>query len=442
MNRTIAAVATPQGIGGIAVVRLSGPQSLAIADRVFEGKVRPSLAKSHTVHYGRFLDPETGEMVDEVLMTVFRAPHSYTTEDLVEISCHGGPVVAEAVLEALLSAGASPAEPGEFTRRAVMAGRIDLTQAEAVLELCRARTHQARRIALKGLKGEFSRGVRALSARILDLLSWVEAAIQFPEEGVEVTEPELERLSTALEEELLRLEERVLAGQRIFQGARVVICGEPNVGKSSLFNALLGEPRAIVDESPGTTRDWLEAEVRVDRMTLRLQDTAGFGLARIRVEAMAMARAKSAIEGADLVLLVLDNSRRFGAEGERLLSLVRKRPHLLVVNKVDLPGRLDLGELGEEVVKVSARFGIGLSELKSRLKALLFDGVDGLIYNERWVLGLRSARECVARARTTPYLEARAQELSTAHRHLAELTGESAAPELLDRIFAQFCIGK
>ena len=315
MEDTIAAISTPLGAGGIAIVRLSGPRALAVADALFcATRGRPSEFATHTVHHGTIR--HDGDLLDEVLLTVMRAPHSYTTEDVVEISCHGGHLTARCILARCLEQGARLAEPGEFTRRAFLNGRIDLTQAEAVMDLIRAKTGRAHLAAANALEGHLARRIEELRDRLISVLAQAEAHIDFPDE--DITPDTREKLLAELEavgEQIKRLLATAHEGRVLREGISVAIIGRPNVGKSSLMNALLGQDRCIVTPVPGTTRDVLEEIANIRGIPVRLTDTAGIRKARGHVEAIGVGRARKTLDSSDLILHVLDISRPFSKTG-------------------------------------------------------------------------------------------------------------------------------
>ena len=472
---TVVAVATPPGEGAIGVIRLSGPEAISIAGRLFRGSRGKRLeeVESHRLVHGRLVrrDPQSGEEVilDEVLVAVMRAPRSYTGEDVVEISCHGSVVVLERVMAALLAEGAVPAPPGEFTRRAFMNGRIDLAQAEAVIDLVRARSPRGAEAAAAQLAGRLSEAVRGIKAELLNLLAHVQVAIDYPEEGIEeLGEVEFEaRVEWAIErlDELIRSAE---AGRVLREGIRLAITGRPNVGKSSLLNALLREPRAIVTDVPGTTRDVIEERAVLGGVGFTLVDTAGVRETSDVVERIGVERAKEAVLSADVVLAVFDGSEPLRAEDEEVIRILRARDDegpdegarvLAVVNKADLPQRLDVGALEAalggarlvRVVKVSALTGEGLAELE---KAAVEAAVGGepprsdavLVTRVRHRRALERAREALVAAReafrsgmTADLISVDLQESVEA---LAEITGENVTEALIEEIFSEFCVGK
>ena len=456
-GQTIAAIATPFGTAGIGVIRISGPEALAVASRVLTCKSGADVADlaSHTVHLG---DVAAGaaEVVDEALITVFSAPHSYTGEDVVEVSCHGGTVVLRRVLEAALQAGARMAEPGEFTKRAFLNGKLDLAQAEAVNDLIRARTDAAQRVALRQLEGRLSARVRDLTSRLTGMLARIEASIDFPDDVPEPSRAELAgTVRSALSEvnDLLASAER---GRVYREGARMVIAGRPNVGKSSLLNALLRESRAIVTPVPGTTRDVIEETINVLGVPIVAADTAGLRETHDEVERIGVERAEVSLETADLVLYVVDLAEGITEEDQHLLKRLLPRPAIVVLNKSDLADQPDPSDVVRRllpevpVVRISALTGYGLADLESGIADLLTGGAvsaeSPTVSNLRHKLSLEVAARCLANALETlagiEALDLTSGDLMAARAALGEITGETATEDILDRIFSEFCVGK
>ncbi len=440
---TIAAIATPAGTGGIAVVRISGPKSLGIADLVFQGTERPSQVPSHTVHYGKIVDPQTGELLDEVLLTVFRAPRSYTAEDMVEISCHGSNIIADRLLQVSLLHGARLAVAGEFTRRAVKNKRIDLIQAEAVSDLVSAKTDTALKAALNQLSGNLSRNLNRLSESLKDCLSRCEAMLEFPEEEIVESEHALTERIRDLATEFESLLAQGEAGRFLREGASVVIVGKPNVGKSSIFNRLVTEERSIVTEIPGTTRDSIEASVNLGGVPLTLYDTCGLGKTTDQIEVLGAEKTKFYLGHADLVIALFDSSVPVTNEDFEVLAATRQMPRLLVLNKIDLPFHFDTGIFnGQKPIFVSAKYGTGIEDLNQKLQVAFAVDDTPVVTNRRHLDAIGRAHTALKQALANPYLEIRALEVKTALAAVGEITGATAPEEILDRIFATFCIGK
>lgn len=453
---TIAAIATPPGEGGVAIVRISGVDAEAIAGRIFvraRGKAAAALT-SHKLYHGQIRDPQTERTLDEVLLTIMRRPRSYTGEDVVEIHCHGGALVVRQVLGLTLREGARQAEPGEFTRRAFLNGRMDLVQAEAVLDLIRARTDKGAGLALEQAGGALSHWVVELREELLDILVQVEASIDFPEEEIELLRrQEMVGKISCLVDKINLISKTYDWGKLFREGARVCICGRPNVGKSSLLNALLGENRVIVTPIAGTTRDVVEESLNLDGLPIVLWDTAGIHESTDEIERIGMGLSRQYLATADAALVVLDGSRDLSADDDRLLRSVRDKK-LLVVNKTDLPQRLNLTLLSKfaeptNIQLVSAKTGEGLNELKRSLRRLLLDSeieTPVVITNERHRSALQRSASALDQAALSlgenfaP--EFIAVDLNEARKALEEITGLIDNDNILERIFANFCIGK
>jgi tRNA modification GTPase len=453
---TIAAVATPPGQGGVAIIRISGPRAEEIAGKIFARAAGKNGAlRSHNLHHGAIRDPKSDEILDEVLLALMRKPRSYTGEDVVEIHCHGGPLVTRRLLQLVLSQGARQADAGEFTRRAFFNGRIDLTQAEAILDLTQARTEKGMKLAVEQMHGGLSRWVKELREELLDILAQVEAAIDFPEEDIELLHREelvgkIESLKNKITEIIASYE----WGRLFREGAKVCIAGRPNVGKSSLLNALLGEARVIVTAIPGTTRDVVEESINLGGLPAVLWDTAGIHEADDPIEKIGVEFSLKRIEAADAVLVVLDGASPHTAEDESILRALKGRKGLIVVNKNDLPQQVDISwvaELAAEkpIVSVSAKEGAGLDELKQTLRDLL------LTEPTEPSIVLTNARHKAALQRTVEGLGASARvlhdglsselvtiELGEAREGLQEVVGAIAGGDILEHIFSNFCIGK
>lgn len=453
MQDTIAAISTPIGAGGIAVIRMSGPDALLVADRVFccrSGK--PSEFASHTVHFGTI--GRNGDLLDEVLLTVMRAPRTYTKEDVVEISCHGGMVTARTVLARCLEHGARLAEPGEFTKRAFLNGRIDLTQAEAVMEMIQAKTSRAQQVAVNCLRGRVSDKIAEARAQLLQLVAHIEAYIDFPEDEIpalvnERLVAEILQLNQLLQE-ILKTAQK---GKLLRQGIAAVIVGRPNVGKSSLMNALLGRERCIVTPIPGTTRDSLEEVADIGGVPVRLIDTAGIRKARGRVEAIGVENSRKQLIHSDLVLHVIDSSRRYSAIDSELNDSYRHLPAILILNKCDLAIETQLPKTLSRscVVAVSAKTGEGIEHLRSCIAETILSGDHGTHSSEVFVndrqaaslsdayVALKSATIMISEGQA---VEITSHQLRNAIAALDIVSGKFGSEEILNAVFANFCIGK
>jgi tRNA modification GTPase len=456
LDDTIAAIATAPGAAGLAVIRASGPRAFAIADAVWSGVGPLAAAPTHTLHHGWAVD-QGGARLDEVVVALFRAPRSYTREDVVEISCHGGRLPAQRVLAALAAAGARPAAPGEFTLRAFLHGRLDLAQAESVADLIHAETDAAHTLALAQLAGGLSRAIRALAERIADATAEVEARVDFAEDvgGVEVPG----HVSAAIADVARELDS-LLAGsafaRAVREGVRVPLVGRPNAGKSSLFNALLGEERAIVTPEPGTTRDRVSEPLDIAGVRVSLSDTAGLRAAGDAVEAIGVARAHAALEESAVAVWVVDGAAPLDDDDAATARRLAGRRVVAALNKTDLASRVAPDQVaalldGARVVQVSALRGTGIGTLREAIAAAL--GANGArgnlgaaLANPRHIDALGRARAALARASAEASASAPGElvalELRECLAALGEVTGESVGEDLLDRIFARFCIGK
>ncbi len=454
---TIAAIATPVGTGGIGIVRMSGPRSTAIAARIFQPRHASFPLASHRLYYGDIVDPVTGQTIDEALVSFMARPRSYTREDVVEINCHGGYQVLQGILALVISAGARLAEPGEFTRRAFLNGRIDLAQAEAVIDLIEAKSAAGARQAAQQLTGTLSREITRLRDELLLVLSALEASIEFPEEDLDVPSPaELMAQTGALIAHLAGWLSTFDRGRVLREGLSAVIAGKPNAGKSTLFNRLLNQERAIVTPQPGTTRDCLEEWLVIKGIPLRLVDTAGLRDASDVIEEAGVRITNRKLDQADITILVIDGSACLDGQDEALLNRFRGKQVIVACNKADLPGKVSLEAIRaflpkSPVVAVSALLGTGMEVLRETVAATVLENGAGPSPHAV-ITTLRHAR---AMEKTMEFLENAARglrdnippefiasDLQLAVQHLEEITGASSPEEVLDAIFSRFCIGK
>lgn len=456
MDDTISAIATALGVGSIGVIRLSGPDSLAIADRIFIGREKPGKDNARKLLYGHILDRK-GQPIDEVLAVYMPGPHSYTGEDVCEIQCHGGRQALQEILSLTYQAGARPAEPGEFTKRAFLNGRLDLAEAESVMDIINAKSRQALVAANRGHEGGLSRKVRELRKKLRDLVVQLEAAIDYPEEDIE--EVTYDRAAAVLAEgqaAVARLVRQGSVGRILREGLRTAIVGRPNVGKSSLLNSLLQADRAIVSNIPGTTRDIIEEQMTIGGIPLVLTDTAGLRDTEDLVEKIGVERSRAALEDAQLALVVLDGSQALCREDRELLRSLKDRKKLILVNKSDLPQVLDTEGLRQEygssdVIVLSVKTGEGMEQVEQWLREFVYgEGSDSesssMTQNARQQdlleKALRSLGDALEGARQHLPYDCLTIDLTQTLHDLGEITGEDVPDEIIDEIFAQFCVGK
>ena len=457
---TIAAISTPPGEGAISIVRMSGEDSLKIAQKIYRGKDL-SKVPSHTINYGHIIDPKTKRKVDEVMVSVLRAPKTYTREDMVEINTHGGIVPTNDVLQLLLQNGARLAEPGEFTKRAFLHGRIDLTQAESVMDLIRAKTDRSMKVALDQLDGNLAHLIRNLRQDILDALAQVEVNIDYPEyDNVEtMTTKMLKEKAIEVKKSIQQLIETAKQGKILRDGLATAIVGRPNVGKSSLLNHLLHEDKAIVTDVAGTTRDVIEEYVNVRGVPLKLIDTAGIRETEDKVEKIGVERSRKAIDKADLVLLLLNASEPLTAEDRELIKATNDKKRIVILNKTDLEQKLDRDELkqlmpdgNEMIIPLSVLKNDGLDKLEEEISRLFFN--NGIENSQNTVI-VTNARHLALLNKAEQSLDAVLKgieagmpvdlcqiDMTAAWDDLGEITGDSYQDELLDQLFSQFCLGK
>lgn len=464
---TIAAIATPPGSGGIGIIRVSGPDAVSAATALFrrsggascdlENAVPPVEWESHRLYHGFIVEPEAERVIDEVLVAVMRAPRSYTREDVVEIQAHAGPAGLRAILEQVLRRGVRLAEPGEFTRRAFLNGRIDLSQAEGVMDLIAARSRAALSAASAQVAGELREVVEIIRDTLMSLMAHIEAAIDFPDEmegelsGNEVRN----RLKKEVITPIAELIRRADAGRVAREGVQVVVAGRPNVGKSSLVNRLLGKERAIVTAVPGTTRDLIEEEMTLDGMSLTLTDTAGLHDTEDPVEQIGVARARERLATADLVLLVTEATVPPGPGDRDVAAAAGDRPLIWVVNKMDLADDVGIpsppdGQERVAKVQVSAKFGTGMDELRQRMveavepaiAAAEHGAIPNLRHRELLDNALTSVRDAITAMEAGHPFELIAIDLNAAVEQLGTILGDTVRPDVLDEIFSRFCIGK
>ena len=454
---TIAAISTPPGEGAISIVRLSGEEALTTAEKVFKGRDLCKVA-SHTINYGHIIDPDTNEEVDEVMVSVMLAPKTFTREDVIEINCHGGIVATNRILQLLLSHGARLAEPGEFTKRAFLNGRIDLSQAEAVMDLIRAKTDKSMKVALNQLDGDLAHLIRNLRQDILDVLAQVEVNIDYPEyDDVEtMTTRLLLEKAKDVKARIADLLSTAQQGKVLREGLATAIVGRPNVGKSSLLNHLLHEDKAIVTDVAGTTRDVIEEYVNVKGVPLKLVDTAGIRDTTDKVEKIGVERSKQALAAADLVLLVINGSEPLTDEDRTLIKTTADSKRIVILNKTDLPQQVDLADLqklvgDDAVIATSVLTNAGMDQLEDKIANLFFGGIENsqttvMVTNARHIGLLNQASQAlddvmsgIAAGMPVDLVQI---DMTRAWDLLGEITGDAVQDELLTQLFSQFCLGK
>jgi len=445
---TIAAVATPPGFGAISIIRVSGPDTFRVADLIFEGKRKISESESHTIHYGRLVNT-LGNTMDDVLISVFRAPNSYTGEDSVEINIHGSPFIAKVVLEELIRFGLKLAEPGEFTKRAFINGRLDLSQAEAVADVIRSSTDASLRGARNQLDGLLSQKVSELRALLINLSSFVELELDFSEEDIKFMGKE--KLNAGIDEIIKEIDALLSTysfGRIIRDGINVVIVGQPNVGKSSLLNYILKESRAIVSHIPGTTRDIIREEVSMDGILIKLYDTAGIRFSEDEIEKEGVTRSREAVKNADIVVFLGDVDRGFSEEIFKEISDLSISGKIFkVMNKADL----DVNSAFNAEIKISAKTGLGIKELLKKIKdsalsSSSFSEKTAIISTLRHYNCLEEARKNLLNAKDSISQEMSGEfisvDLRSAEQSLAEIIGVVTSDDILNNVFSKFCIGK
>ncbi|KQL41488.1 tRNA modification GTPase [Bacillus sp. FJAT-25509] len=454
---TITAISTPKGEGAIAIVRLSGDEAVQIANKLFKEKDL-NIVDSHTIHYGHLVDPSSGNTVEEVMVSILRAPKTFTREDVVEINCHGGIFSVNKVLELVLSQGARLAEPGEFTKRAFLNGRIDLSQAEAVMDLIRSKTDRAMAIAMNQVEGRLSKLVNSLRQTLLEILAHIEVNIDYPEydDVEEMTNTVLIEKARTVRVEIQKLLETSKQGKILREGLSTVIIGRPNVGKSSLLNTLVQESKAIVTDIPGTTRDVIEEYVNVKGVPLRLIDTAGIRETKDVVEAIGVERSKKVLNLADLVLFVLNNNEQLSEEDRKLFGEMSGKDVIVIINKTDLPQNLDMDEVkalvgNATIVTTSLKEEKGIDDLEKAIANLYFEGqieAQDLTYlsNARHIALLKQSEQTINDAieamKNGMPIDLVQIDLTRAWELLGEIIGDTVQESLINQLFSQFCLGK
>ena len=455
---TITSISTPMGEGAIGIVRLSGPEAVEIGDKLYKGKKQLKDVPSHTINYGHIIDPETDEVVEEVMISVLRAPKTFTREDIIEINCHGGILTINRILELTMTHGARMAEPGEYTKRAFLNGRIDLSQAEAVMDFIRSKTDRASKVAMNQIEGRLSDLIKQQRQSILEILAQVEVNIDYPEyDDVEDATTEfLLAQSKKIKNESDQLLETGTQGKIMREGLSTVIVGKPNVGKSSMLNNLIQDNKAIVTEVAGTTRDVLEEYVNVRGVPLRLVDTAGIRNTEDIVEKIGVERSRKALSEADLILFVLNNNEPLTEEDRTLYEVIKNEDAIVIVNKTDLERQLDIEEVKTMIgdtplIQTSMLKQEGIDELELQIRDLFFGGEvqnQDMTYvsNSRHISLLKQARQTIQDAIDAAEagipMDMVQIDLTRTWELLGEIIGESASDELINQLFSQFCLGK
>ncbi|MDV4150823.1 tRNA uridine-5-carboxymethylaminomethyl(34) synthesis GTPase MnmE [Clostridium sp. AL.422] len=454
---TICAISTAIGEGGIAIIRVSGDKALDIVSKIFRPKNGKDIKdmKTYTMRYGHIIDINTEELIDEVIISYMKGPRSFTAEDTVEINCHGGVTSTNKVLETVIKAGARLAEPGEFTKRAFLNGRIDLSQAEAVMDLITAKTELAMKSALMQSNGSLSQRINKLNEYLLNVLALIEYAVDFTEDDEEIDPTIPIRVRQSLEnahEDIDKLLKSADEGKIIRDGLSLAIVGKPNVGKSSLLNVLLKEKRAIVTDIAGTTRDVIEEYINLDGIPVKIIDTAGIRETEDIVEKIGVERSREKINEADLVLLVLDSSRELDKEDNEIIEAIKNKKAIVLLNKIDLDNKIDNSILNnfENIIKISAKEDIGIDGLKNEIKNMFFSGkIDSeslIISNSRHKQALiragENCNEALIRLNNNEYLDLISIFVTAALKALGEITGSELEEDLVNKIFKEFCCGK
>ncbi|QGU96750.1 tRNA uridine-5-carboxymethylaminomethyl(34) synthesis GTPase MnmE [Clostridium bovifaecis] len=454
---TIAAIATNLGESGVSIIRVSGDKALEIVSSVFKGKNDRKLddIKTYTMRYGFIIDKDTSESLDEVIVSYMKGPRSFTAEDTVEINCHGGVIITKRILEEVVKAGARLADPGEFTKRAFLNGRIDLSQAEAVIDIITAKTELSAKSALEQSGGKISREIKELRDRLLQVIATIEATVDYPEDDLEEVTSERAKIQV---EDILKSVEVLLSsadeGKILREGLNTVIVGKPNVGKSSILNAMLMESRAIVTEIPGTTRDIIEEYISIDGIPIKIIDTAGIRETEDLVEKIGVEKSREKIESADLVVLVLDISREIDEEDSEVIQFIKDKKYVVLLNKTDLRSEIDKGVIKElnsnYVIEVSAKTGEGLDKFKEVIKELFFRGevsakevmVTNTRHKEALIRAKESLASSIAALENTFAIDLASIDLRDAWKILGEINGDTVEEDIIDTIFSKFCLGK
>ncbi|HOA79490.1 MAG TPA: tRNA uridine-5-carboxymethylaminomethyl(34) synthesis GTPase MnmE [Defluviitaleaceae bacterium] len=457
IDDTIAAISTPLGIGGIGIIRISGKDAFSIANSIFKSKkVKDlSLLKSHTIHYGNIVDGD--KIIDEVLVTLMKAPNTYTKEDVVEINCHGGIVSVKKVLEQVIKSGARLAEPGEFTKRAFLNGRIDLSQAEAVIDIINSKTDNSLKVAVNQLEGRLSNEIKSIMDKLIEMMAHIETSIDYPEYDLEeISYDNLKNSINEIRRKIKYLLDTADSGKILREGVKTVIVGKPNVGKSSLLNALVREQRAIVTSIPGTTRDVLEEYVNISGIPFKIIDTAGIRETEDLVEKIGVDRSKELLELADLIIFIIDLSVPLTEEDLYIMDLIKDRKTLIILNKTDKETVINKEEIfnkfsNNKVVEMSTKNPKDIERLEEVLKAMFDEGhinlddsavVSNMRHKNALIKANNSLEDALKSIDADMPVDFLSIDLSNAYNYLGEITGETIEEDLINKIFSEFCLGK
>ncbi|HPT76081.1 MAG TPA: tRNA uridine-5-carboxymethylaminomethyl(34) synthesis GTPase MnmE [Defluviitaleaceae bacterium] len=457
IDDTIAAISTPPGVGGIGIIRVSGRDAFSIVNSIFRSKKVKDLSsvKSHTIHYGHIVDGDS--LIDEVLVSVMKAPNTYTKEDVVEINCHGGMVSVKKVLEQVLKNGARLAEPGEFTKRAFLNGRIDLSQAEAVIDIINSKTENSLKLAVNQLEGRLSKEIKKIMDKIIEIMAHIETSIDYPEYDLEeINYDNLENNIKEIRKEIRHLLETADSGKIMREGVKTVIVGKPNVGKSSLLNALLREQRAIVTSIPGTTRDVLEEYINISGIPFKIIDTAGIRETNDIVEKIGVDRSKELLELADLIIFIIDLSVPLTEEDRYIMDLVKERKTLVILNKTDKETVINKKEIydkfiNNKVLEMSTKNPEDIERLEETLKEMFDEGhfniddsavISNMRHKNALIKANNSLEDVLKNISMNMPVDFLSIDLSDAYNFLGEITGETIEEDLINKIFSEFCLGK
>ena len=454
---TIAAISTAQGTGGIGIIRISGEKAFDIASRIYRGNKDFVELKSHTINYGKVINPVNEDTIDEVLVSKMKKPNTFTREDIVEINCHGGTVVLKRILETVINEGARLAEPGEFTKRAFLNGRIDLSQAEAVIDIINAKTTESTKAAVSQLEGKLSKRIKAARSKLIELIAHIEVTVDYPEHDIEeITGEKVYQGIQDIREKLKNIVQGFEKGRIIREGITTVIVGRPNVGKSSLLNELAGKNKAIVTDIPGTTRDIIEEYINIKGIPVRIVDTAGIRETEDVVEKIGVEMARKAVENADLIIVMLDVTQGISNEDLEIIKNTEGKRIIILINKIDLAEEDKVRKFegmleGKTIIKTSIKNEVGVEELENRIANMFFEGQlnlenEVLITNIRHKnlidMSLRSIEDASQAYEGGMPLDCITIDVKNAAEYLGQITGESISEDVMHEIFSRFCIGK